>query len=133
MRSTLPIIAALLALTACTPQGKAVFVQAETVQLSRPVVRVDQHFFEQETTLHPGPPQEGTVVRYAMGEDSLHAGSPVADQPITVDESSTLRFQRRAVLPVRPGDRHHPLLPRRPGQLDFCPLRPQGHLLRRSG
>ena len=94
MRSTLPIIAALLALTACTPQGKAVFVQAETVQLSQPVVRVDQHFFEQETTLHPGPPQEGTVVRYAMGEDSLHAGSPVADQPITVDESSTLRFQR---------------------------------------
>lgn len=29
-----------------------------------------------------------------MGTDSLHAGSPVADQSIKVDESATLRFQR---------------------------------------
>lgn len=94
MRPILLCLAALFTLTACTPKGKTVFVQTEAVQLSRPVVRVEHHFFEQEATLHPGPPQERTAVRYSMGTDSLHAGSPVADQSITVDESATLRFQR---------------------------------------
>ena len=94
MRPALLSIAALLTLSACTPKGKAVFVQAETVQLSRPVVWVEQHFFEQETTLHPGPPQAGFEVRYTTDGDSLHAGSPVAEGSITVEESSVLRFQR---------------------------------------
>ena len=94
MRTAVFTSFALLILGACTPKGKTVFVQTEAVRLSKPVVRVEHHFFEKEATLHPGPPQEGTVVRYATGEDSLHAGSPVADRPITVDESSTLRFQR---------------------------------------
>lgn len=94
MRLALFSAVALLILGACTPKGKTVFVQAETVQLSKPTVRVEQYFFEEETTLYLGALQEGTVVRYATGNDSLHAASPAAKQSMTVDESSTLRFQR---------------------------------------
>ena len=119
MKRLLLVSVPLLVLSACNTKKKIGIVQADSDQLSQPVIKVAAYFFEEETEINVNKAQSPAAVRYETGGTSPTPESPVADGPIKIKESTTLRFQSMG------GD----FLPSREVTIEVLKLRPERVML----
>lgn len=87
---TLLLAATLLFLYSCSQPA---YLQADAVKLSTPTIEVEEYFFTKETTIEVGKTQMSSQVHYTTNGDSPTPKSPVAEGPLNIGESQTLKFR----------------------------------------